>query len=208
MSVLALGILAPYLLTCFAVELTPGPNMGYLVILSIERGRTAGLFAVLGVALGLATLGVLAGVGAGELIAQNRWLYEALRWAGVAYLCWLAWDSWRESRLDIADPSATEGLSIYFRRGLLTNLLNPKAVLFYLTVMPRFTVEELPLLPQAIGLATVYVAVATLVHAGIVLGASTLGPLLFAPHLRRRLGLLFALLLLVIAVWVAFSTRR
>ena len=57
---LAVGVLVPYLLTCFAIELTPGPNMAYLAILSIERGRAAGLVAVLGVALGLGVLGLLA----------------------------------------------------------------------------------------------------------------------------------------------------
>ena len=205
---LAVGVLVPYLLTCFAIELTPGPNMAYLAILSIERGRTAGLVAVLGVALGLGVLGLLAGVGAGELIEQNRWFYETLRWAGVGYLCWLAWDSWRESRRDLDPQDAPARPATYFRRGLITNLLNPKAILFYLTVMPGFTVAELPLLPQVIGLAAIYVAVATLVHTSIVLGASTLRPFLLAPDLRRWAGLLFAGMLLAIAVWIAVGAQR
>src|SRR4029079_13927604 len=87
--------LIAFVLTSLLIEMTPGPNMAYLAVLGASRGRLAGFSAVLGVALGLALLGVAAGLGAGSLILNNRLAYEILRWAGAVYLCWLAYDSWK-----------------------------------------------------------------------------------------------------------------
>ncbi|MDC9825032.1 LysE family translocator [Devosia sp. ZB163] len=203
-----LEALLPFILTSFAMELTPGPNMGYLTVLSLDRGRKAGLAAAAGVALGLLILGLAAGFGLGTIISETRWLYEALRWGGVAYLVWLAWDCYRESRrpLDVSDTE--RNLSGYFGRGLLTNLLNPKAAVFYIAVMPNFVVVDQPTAPQALILTLTYVGVSTIVHLGIVLLASTLQPLLASDRTRRVAGIVFAVLLVFIAIWLAITTHR
>ncbi|MEX0859651.1 MAG: LysE family transporter, partial [Cucumibacter sp.] len=88
--------LLPFFAACIAVELTPGPNMAYLALLGANRGRFAGFFAVAGVALGLLTIGLLAASGVSAVVESNRYVWEALRWAGVAYLLWLAYDTWLE----------------------------------------------------------------------------------------------------------------
>ena len=202
------SVLLSYIVTCIAIELTPGPNMAYLAVLSAERGRMAGLFAVAGVALGLALLGALASFGVGEAIAGQPWLYETLRWAGIAYLVYLAYDAWADAQrpVEILDPSQLGWRS--FRRGLLNNLLNPKAALFYITVAPSFVVAGQAALPQTVLLGAIFVAVATAIHAGVVLLAGSLRPLLTQAASRRFLGATFAVLLLVVAVWVGFSTAR
>lgn len=203
-----LETLLPFALTSFAIELTPGPNMGYLAVLSLDRGRVAGLAAVAGVALGLLLLGLAAGFGLGSLIGETRWLYETLRWGGVAYLLWLAWDSYREAQKPLDAAGGDKDLLSYFGRGLATNLLNPKAAVFYIAVMPNFVVAEAPAGPQALVLTLVYVAVATLVHLGIVLLASTLQPLLASDKIRSRTGVAFGVLLAGIAIWLAVTTHR
>lgn len=200
--------LLAFVLTSLAIELTPGPNMAWLALLSIERGRVAGLAAVAGVALGLLALGLAASLGLGALIAENRWLYEILRWGGVAFLLYLAWDSYSESRKPIEVRDMGERLAVHFRRGLVTNLLNPKAVLFYVTVLPNFIEGTRPLAWQSLTLTAIYVAVATAVHAGIALAGSLFQPLFASDRARRVLGIVAAVLLVGIAAWVAFSTRR
>ncbi len=205
---MSLETIAAFALTSLAIELTPGPNMAYLAVLSLDRGRIAGLAAVGGVALGLLVLGIAAGFGAGTLISETRWLYEMLRWGGVAYLIWLAWDSYREAQQPLVESAAAAGLMNHFRRGLISNLLNPKAALFYITVMPNFVVTGAPVGPQSLILTLIYVAVATVVHAVIVLAAGTFQPLLVAPHIRQRTGIVFALVLVGIAIWLGFTTQR
>jgi threonine/homoserine/homoserine lactone efflux protein len=197
-----------FALTSLIIELTPGPNMAWLALLSVERGRLAGLAAVAGVALGLLLLGLAAGLGLGTLIAENRSLYETLRWAGIAFLIYLAWDSYRESRKPLEMRGTADRLGVFFRRGLLTNLLNPKAALFYVTVLPNFIDASRPVVWQSLTLTVIYVAIATLIHAAIALAGGLLQPLFATDRARRVLGIVAALLLLAIAVWVAVATRR
>lgn len=197
-----------FALTSLIIELTPGPNMAWLALLSVERGRVAGLAAVAGVALGLLLLGLAAGFGLGTLIAENGWLYETLRWGGVAFLLYLAWDSYRASRQPLERGDTGERVAVYFRRGLVTNLLNPKAALFYVTVMPNFIDAVRPAWGQSLLLTSVYVAVATAVHAAIALSGSLLQPVFATDRARRALGIAGALLLAAIAVWLAVMTHR
>jgi threonine/homoserine/homoserine lactone efflux protein len=198
--------LVAYFLTALAIELTPGPNMAYLALVGVSRGRRAGFMAVLGVALGLALLGALVGIGLGSLILENRLVYEILRWAGAAYLVWLAWDGCREARGQADAGDLPDRPITYFRRGFVTNLLNPKAALFFVTVMPGFIAAGQPLLAQTTLLVALYVAAATLIHAAIVLLAATLQPVFTHPRLRRGAAAVFALALVGVAVWLLLKT--
>jgi len=193
-----------FALASLLVELTPGPNMAYLAILAADRGRLSGLAAVVGVALGLSLLGLLAIFGLGTLVLDHPWVFQTLRWTGIAYLIYLAWEAWSDSRKPISAIEESSGLWRFFRRGLITNLLNPKAALFYVTVMPSFLTT--PKTSEALLFAAIYVAVATTVHAAVVLLAGTLQPLLTAPQRRRQIGLVFAVLLLLVAAWIAATT--
>ncbi len=198
--------LLAFFITSIAIELTPGPNMVYLALLGAQRGRAAGYAAVVGVALGLLVIGLLAAFGVATLISENRALYEVLRWGGVLYLVWLAWDSWRETLLPPEQATMQHKLPVFFRRGLITNLLNPKAALFYITVLPLFVAAAEPLMPQTVVLTLVYVFAATLVHTLIVTGAGSFTRLFASQRWRRGLGLVFALLLVGVAIWLAFKT--
>jgi threonine/homoserine/homoserine lactone efflux protein len=202
------SVLFSYVVTCIAIELTPGPNMAYLSLLSAERGRAAGLFAVCGVTLGLALLGGLAALGVGEFVVGQPMLYEALRWAGIVYLLYLAYDAWADAQRPVEELDARQRGWQSFRRGLINNLLNPKAALFYITVMPNFVVLGRPVLGQTIMLGAIYVAVATAIHAGVVLLASSVQPLLTQASNRRVMGGVFAALLLAVALWMGIATAR
>lgn len=199
-----LTALVAFTLTAVAIELTPGPNMVWLAIVAATDGRRAGYAAVAGVALGLAVVGGAAAWGLAGLIAGSPVAYQALRWAGVAYLLWLARDCWRDAdaAADVVAPGGT--LARYFQRGLVTNLLNPKAFLFYMVVLPGF----LPLsagLANTLALTAIYVAVATAVHAGIVTLAGIARNWLTGRAVRVRRVL--ALLLVGVAGWVVWHTR-
>jgi threonine/homoserine/homoserine lactone efflux protein len=145
-----------FALTCLVIELTPGPNTAYLAVLSAGNGRRAGFAATLGIALGLLIVGVGAALGLAALISSSRLLYEALRWGGIAYLLWLAWDGWREATE--TSPASTDGDGFeasVFTRGLVTNLLNSKAAVFYVAVLPTFVDALQPVLGQTVRLSVV-----------------------------------------------------
>lgn len=199
--------LASFALTSLIIELTPGPNMTYLALVSAGEGRRAGFATVAGIALGLAVIGVVAALGVTELIHASKLLYEGLRWGGVLFLLYLAYEGWRgpgnEAVLEGSDADRR-----YFTRGLVTNLLNPKAAVFYVAVLPTFIAAEQPVLPQTLTLTAIYVAVATVIHFLIVVLASQLEPLLNNPRIESMSRRALSALLAAVAIWFAFSTAR
>ena len=133
--------LLAFALISLIIEITPGPNMTYLAALSLSSGMRAGFAAVAGIASGLAVYGIVAALGLAAVIDNSPLLYGILRWGGVAFLLWLAWEAWSSERE--TSPDASGGIDteprVAFRRGLITNLLNPKAAVFYVAVLPEFT---------------------------------------------------------------------
>lgn len=200
------SLTAPFVLASLLIELTPGPNMTYLALVSAQSGRRAGFATVAGVALGLAIVGIVAGLGVAQVIQSSAVFYEILRWSGVAFLLFLAWEGWTGGTDVVA--KADEETGRHFVRGLTTNLLNPKAAVFYVSVLPTFIDENLPTTPQAVLLTAIYVAVATGVHVAIVLLAGALEPFLNDPKReligRRALSAALA----VVALWFAWSSAR
>lgn len=187
-----------FILISFLIELTPGPNMGYLAALALERGLKAGLAAVLGVGLGLAAIGVLALSGVLSLASPTPAMSAVLRYGGTLFFLYLAVDAWR----DPAPEAQAAGLWQPFWRSFVTNLLNPKAALFYVTVLPEFAAEAG--MESLSGLAlflSVYVAVASGVHFLVVAFASQLRGFLNSQTHQRALRRGAALMLLCVALW-------
>lgn len=124
--------------------LTPGPNMIYLISRSICQGRKAGVISLLGVILGFLVHMFAAALGITALFLAIPIAYDLLKWAGAAYLLYLAWQAVRpgarspfEARQLPADPSSRLALM-----GFLTNVLNPKIAVFYLSIFPQFVSPE------------------------------------------------------------------
>lgn len=203
---LAAANLLPFALTAFLIELTPGPNMTYLALVAAQDGRRSGFATVAGVALGLTIIGVIAAFGVAELVQTSRLLYEGLRWAGVLFLRYLAWEGWTSSAGNV-DPESQSG-SRYFMRGLVTNLLNPKAAVFYVAVLPTFIDVSRPVLQQTLALTFIYVAVATLIHSAIVVLAGALQPFLSDPRREKLARRVLSGLLACVAIWFGWSTAR
>lgn len=194
--------------TAILIELTPGPNMVYLALLSMERGRRAGLAAVLGISTGLLCAGLAAALGLAALIEVLPALYETLRWAGIAYLLWLAFEAWRGGETSTAEARSFGFAGDSFRRGLITNLLNPKAYIFYIAVLPRFVDPTQSITSQTIALSLVFVAIATAIHAGIALLAGTGQQFVVRTGASGAIRRAFAVALAGVAAWLAFSTAR
>lgn len=196
-----------FVLAAILIELTPGPNMVYLAILSLSEGRGAGLRAVAGVALGLALIGISAALGLAALIQGSDLLYQLLRWAGIFYLLWLAYEGWRHGgEASPANKAAGGDGARYFLRGLITNILNPKAGVFYVAVLPGFLDPAAPAMRQLVLLSMTYVLVATLIHVLIVLLAEQARALLQSERKQRRIAQSLSLLLVGVALWFYFKT--
>ncbi|RYG91551.1 LysE family translocator [Loktanella sp. IMCC34160] len=203
---LPLVTVGAFALTSALIELTPGPNMAYLALVAATEGRRPGMSAVAGVALGLGLVGIAAALGLAAVISSSDVLYQTLRWGGVIYLLWLAWDGWRGAGEDIEHAPLGSTLARYFRRGLITNLLNPKAAVFYVAVLPGFVLPSGNVTGQTLTLSAIYVGVATGIHATIVLLAGTARVLLDDPYRSMVVRKTLAVALALVAVWFAWKT--
>jgi threonine/homoserine/homoserine lactone efflux protein len=201
------GVILPFLVAVTLIELTPGPNMGYLAALSAAEGRVAGFKAVLGVSLGLAVYMLLAVLGVAELIAAAPLLYGALRWAGVLYLLYLAFQAWQGA--SETSPGHAHAMDhAPFWRGLIANLLNPKALVFYVALLPGFiSPDRAAFWIQALILGTAHLVVSLIVHSAIVIGAARAGELIARTSHLALARRVLALLIAGIALWLAWETR-
>lgn len=186
--------------------------MGYLALVSATAGQRSGLATTAGVALGLLIIGIAAALGLAALISNSPFLYQALRWSGMFYLLWLAWEGWHgESETSAGntkiDDNSNEDYAKYFLRGLITNLLNPKAGLFYVAVLPGFVDSSLSITGQLILLSIIYVMLATAIHVAIVILAGNFKQLLDTPDHSRKVRRSLSLTLAGIALWFGWSTR-
>lgn len=134
------GTLAAFGLVALGMVLTPGPNMIYLVSRSITQGWRAGAISLLGVALGFVVYMVAAAVGLTAVALAVPFLYEAIKWAGALYLLYLAWQAVKPGGRTAFEPRLLphDGPAKLFGMGLLTNLLNPKIAVLYMSLLPQF----------------------------------------------------------------------
>jgi threonine/homoserine/homoserine lactone efflux protein len=194
---------AELLIAAIVMEITPGPNMTWLALLAAREGRIAGLQAVAGIATGLALLAIIAATGAAALIATWPLLYTALRWGGVLFLLYLSWEAWVGEK-DTGKPPEP---GRHFRRGLIVNLLNPKAAAVFIVMIPGFAGPDAPA-GVLITMTLTYLAIATLAHALIVAFAGSFEKALAHPRREKLVRRIFALALAGVAIWLAFGTAR
>jgi threonine/homoserine/homoserine lactone efflux protein len=192
---------AEFLVVAVVMELTPGPNMAWLALLSAREGRRAGFLAVVGIALGLGLLAVAAAAGFVALIETYPLLYEAIRWAGVLFLLYLAYEAWRgeKDKDGAGDPR-------HFRRGLIINLLNPKAAAVFVVLIPGFAGGATANLSEVALMSAIYVGIATIAHSLIVIFAGSFQKALAHPRRELIVRRIFALTLVAVAMWFAFTT--
>ncbi|MEU0598625.1 LysE family translocator [Streptomyces sp. NPDC006393] len=164
--------------------LTPGPNMIYLVSRSITQGRHAGMISLGGVALGFMVYLVATNVGLSVVFLAVPELYVAVKLAGAAYLALLAWNALKPGGVSVFAPQDVphDSPRRLFAMGLMTNLLNPKIAVMYLSLIPQFIdLDRGHVLLQGLVLGSIQIVVSVAVNMTIVLAAGTI-----AVFLSRR----------------------
>jgi threonine/homoserine/homoserine lactone efflux protein len=161
--------------------LTPGPNMMYLVSRSICQGRRAGLVSLGGVGLGFLVYMLAAAFGITALLFAVPLAYDGLRLAGAAYLLYLAWGALKpggRSPFQVRDLPVDSNRRL-FAMGFLTNLLNPKAAMMYLSLLPQFIDPARGnVLTQSLALGSLQIIISLSLNALIASAAGTIATFL------------------------------
>jgi len=128
-----------FLLTAFVVVIAPGSGVIYTLALGLGQGRRAALWAALGCTFGIVPHLAAATLGLAAVLHTSAILFTLVKWGGVAYLLYLAWQSLKSGgALDVSAERSAEPGWIIARRGALINILNPKLSIFFLALLPPF----------------------------------------------------------------------
>lgn len=204
--------LLAFALIALGMVLTPGPNMVYLVSRSICQGRAAGLISLGGVALGFVFYMLCAAFGITAIVMAVPYAYDALRFGGALYLLYLAWQAVKpggRSPFQVRDLPEDSPRKL-FLMGFLTNLLNPKIAVMYLSLLPQFiSPEQGSVLVQSLTLGFTQIVISVSVNAMIALAAGTIaGFLASRPTWLVVQRWLMGTVLAGLAVRMAMEARR
>ncbi len=203
-----LTILPVYLTAVVALLLLPGPDMLLIASSSMSYGRKVGVFASLGNATSGIILTVLAAMGVSALIAMSPIALKALHLLGGAYLLKMGWDCLRTEQGNAPELTDNFAAKAYYQRALISNLLNPKALVFFVMFLPQFVSTNieatsgeqmlvLGLLLNVLGLTFNFLLVALV---GTI-GKSLVENAKFRTYQQKVMGGVF----IVLAVWMLSS---
>lgn len=143
MSLFDTGDLLVFVAAALTLNLTPGPDMVYVAAHSLGGGRRQAFASVLGITTGRLIHVVAAIVGLSALVTSSPVAFAVVRYAGALYLVWIGGQMIRSAAdLDLGPAAAREPIGLVYRRGVVTNVLNPKVALFYLAFLPQFVDPE------------------------------------------------------------------
>ncbi|PCI39233.1 MAG: transporter [Rhodospirillaceae bacterium] len=154
---ISLSLLSLYFITLITFYVLPGPDMALVMATSVSRGIRTSLLTAIGIAGARFLHVAMSGLGLAAILATHPILFEVLRWAGAAYLVWLAWKVIRSNvRVTGLNENASSRSAVM--SGFLTNLLNPKALMFCAFFLPQFvSPENGAILPQFLILGLILV---------------------------------------------------
>ncbi|WP_025217784.1 LysE family translocator [Mannheimia varigena] len=132
-----------FLTACILLNLTPGSDTIYILTRTIAEGKKAGLMSSLGILVGILCHILAVSLGLAGIVAHSPTLFNFLKYAGAIYLCYLGAKMWQEPL--VLEKIILDKLPLWsiFRQGLITNLLNPKVLLFFLALLPQFVSHNL-----------------------------------------------------------------
>jgi RhtB (resistance to homoserine/threonine) family protein len=159
---------ATCLIAVTLLTLTPGVDTMLIIRNSARGGWMDGAVSSLGICSGLFVHATVSALGISIILLQTAWAFNTLKYAGAAYLIWLGLNSWKravDGRQNIISGNAAikqEGFqfSRSLREGFLSNVLNPKTVIFYMAFLPQFINPDEPALAQSLAVAAIHFSVA------------------------------------------------
>jgi threonine/homoserine/homoserine lactone efflux protein len=160
-----------------ALTLLPGPDILFVLTQSVSQGRKTGIATASGLCTGVLVHTTAAALGISALVYKSTLAFEIVKYAGAAYLLYLAWHALKESEelISSAPVRETDALALY-RRGIFMNVLNPKVALFFLAFLPQFVNIDSGNIPvQIIFLGIIFMVQAWLIFSAISVFAGTVG---------------------------------
>lgn len=199
-----------FLGTAIVLTIMPGPDNLFVLAQSMAQGKKAGIITSLGLCTGLLVHILAAVLGISAILYQSTIIFSIVKFAGVAYLFYLAWQSFRAK----GDPFTlsqqhTQAYVALYKKGILMNILNPKVSLFFLALLPQFinTVQGHVALQMFI-LGLVFLVQALVLFSLFSIFASKVRTVIVGkPAIAKRLNMIQGALFTVIGIQIAFNKQ-
>ncbi len=209
--------LLAFLVVAGLLTITPGADMALVMRHALGSGRRQAFFASLGICLGCLVWGTASALGVAVVLAQSALAFSILKYVGGAYLVYLgarALHGAISRTVGVAAPGGPEGPPprpmppwACFAQGLLTNLLNPKVAVFYLTFLPQFVAPDRPVLPQSVFLATTHVLMGLVWLTLYARFIDRMAAVLLTDRVKRRIEAATGAVLIGLGVRLALARR-
>jgi threonine/homoserine/homoserine lactone efflux protein len=203
--------LLAFVLAAGLLTITPGLDTAIVLRASALEGRKAGAAAATGIIMGLMVWGAASAIGLTAVLAASSVAYTALKWIGAAYLVFLGLGLLLKPKASVAtgeaETAGVHGAGRWLRRGLLTNLLNPKVGVFYVAFLPQFTPAGLPAGPFIALLVAIHIVQGMLWFAALIAATQPLGRWLRRPQIARRMNRLTGIVFIGFGARLALSRR-
>jgi threonine/homoserine/homoserine lactone efflux protein len=192
-----ISVLPVFLAASLVLLVTPGPDVAFIVATGVSEGRRPALWASAGISLAMFAHSVFAAAGVAAIVATSPVAFDVIRFGGAAYLIFLAYKSFRSKPFVAGSQFTARSPVENFRRGFLTNLLNPKAILFSGAFLPQFASPTFgPIFQQIVGLGALLALLGLLFQAALSIASGSFGHwLLSSPRrqllLERLMGVVF-----------------
>lgn len=197
-----------FLLLSLLVVLIPGTGVIYTVSTGLLSGWRASVAAACGCTLGIIPHLLASILGLATLLHMSALAFQAVKYAGAAYLLWLAWNLWRETgAMNIDTPKHVHGFRRIALRGILLNILNPKLSIFFLAFLPQFlSTEASSPLGHLLLLSGVFMLMTLMVFIGYGCCAHWVRNYLsHSPRIMNRIQRSFAMLFAALGIKLALS---
>lgn len=192
---MAFDVWLGFFAACWVISLSPGAGAVASMSSGLQYGFRRGYWNVIGLQIALALQILIVAAGVGAVLATSALAFNLIKWFGVAYLLYLAYNQWQQAPSTISAEQRAEQqvqpLAMMFR-GFLVNISNPKAIVFMLAVLPQFITPSDPLVPQYGLMMATMIAVDMIVMAGYTCLAAKVLLFLRSPRQQRILNRSFA----------------
>jgi threonine/homoserine/homoserine lactone efflux protein len=164
-----------FLVTTLVIVATPGTGVLYTLAAGLGRGARAGVIAAFGCTLGIVPHVLAAITGLAALLHTSALAFQILKYAGVAYLLWMAWSTLRDRNALTVEDTAPRSAAKVIVSGVLINLLNPKLTIFFFAFLPQFVSPDATHVTlRMLELSAVFMLATFVVFAGYGFGAAAL----------------------------------
>ncbi|SDI13887.1 LysE family translocator [Alteribacillus bidgolensis] len=203
-------VILAFIGTAVVLTLSPGPDILFVIAQSISQNKQAGIATALGLCSGLLVHITAAAAGISAIIYQSSIAFSIVKYAGAAYLLYLAWLAFRDrSKTGLSNGTSPLQYLALYKKGIIMNLLNPKVSLFFLALLPQFTSPAAgSVTVQMLILGLVFLVQALVIFSIVSFTANKASRFVLEnPGVSRRMNIIQGGLFTIIGLQILFSEK-